>query len=218
MDTHQLDVTNHESNRAFVDYVLNKYGQIDLIVNAAGYGLFGALEEVELDAAKKQLDVNLFGIMDLIKLVIPNMRKNKHGRIINISSLAGQSYTQLSGWYNVSKHALETMSDVLRLELAPFGISVVIVEPGITKTNWANVTNQLLLKTTKPNSPYRKQAKTINQATQTASEVANVIVKAAKTPKPKIRYQVTLTDKIMMKLAPVLGYKAQDWFANHLMS
>lgn len=222
VDTHYLDVTDHQSNQEFIDYVLNKYHRIDLLVNSAGYGLFGALEEVTLDEARKQLDVNLFGIVDLIQLVTPSMRANGSGRIINISSLAGQSYTTLAGWYNVSKHAMETMSDVLRLELKPFGIDVVIVEPGITKTNWANVTNQLLLKTTPKNSPYRaiaeKQAKVITQATQTTTDVANVIVKAAETRRPKIRYQVTFSEKIIMRLAPMLGYRIQDWVANRMVN
>lgn len=223
VDVHSLDITNHQSNQEFVNSVLNKYHRIDLVVNSAGYGLFGALEEVDISNAKQQLDVNVFGIMDLLKLIIPTMRDQGFGKIINISSLAGQSYTQLSGWYQVSKHALETMSDVLRLELTPFGIQVIIVEPGITKTNWANVTNQLLLKTIKPNSPYqkiaKKQSKTIQNSTQTADEVANVIVKAATAKKPKIRYQVTTSDKIMMRLsAPLIGYKLQDWFANKLIN
>ncbi|PWG00476.1 SDR family NAD(P)-dependent oxidoreductase [Levilactobacillus bambusae] len=221
--TRSLDITDPESNQAFANAVLSRFHRIDLIVNSAGYGLFGALEEVDSDAAKHQLDVNVFGTMDLTRRFIPTMRSQGFGRIINVSSLAGQSYTQLAGWYHVSKHALETMSDVLRLELAPFGLQVVIVEPGITKTNWANVTNQLLLKTTKPDSPYRrlaeKQAQTITQASQTAEEVAQIITKAALSKHPKIRYQITRTDRIMMHLSsPKLGYRLQDWFAKRMMN
>ncbi|ERL64855.1 hypothetical protein L248_0459 [Schleiferilactobacillus shenzhenensis LY-73] len=143
-----LDVTDHDSRVAFIQDVITRYGRIDVLVNAAGYGLFGAIEEVPLAEAREQLDVNLLGIADLIKLVIPTMRAQKAGKIVNISSLAGRSYSALAGWYYISKHALETMSDVLRLEMKPFGIDVIIIEPGITRTNWAKVTNTHLLQST----------------------------------------------------------------------
>ncbi|MFD0898122.1 SDR family NAD(P)-dependent oxidoreductase [Loigolactobacillus binensis] len=219
--THPLDVTDHASNQAFIQYVLTNYHRIDVLVNAAGYGSFGALEEVPLSEARNQLEVNLLGIVDLIQLTIPTMRQQKAGKIINISSLAGQSYSALAGWYYISKHALETMSDVLRLELKPFGIDVVIVEPGITATNWAQVTNQHLLQVTPENSPYRqlaeKQAQMITQATQTAQEVAAVILKAAQAQRPKIRYQVKFLDKLAMNLVHFVGYRLQDWSANRML-
>lgn len=218
---HPLDVTDYESVQDFVQFIKSTYGRVDVLVNAAGYGSFGALEEVTLDEARRQLDVNLFGIVDLIQQVTPIMRTQHSGRIINISSLAGQSYSALAGWYYISKHALETMSDVLRLELKPFGIDVVIVEPGITKTNWAKVTNEQMLKVTPKTSPYRKaaekQANMITQATQTVAQVAGVIFKAATVDKPKVRYQVTRQDKIAMKGARLMPYKVLDKVAERML-
>ncbi|KRL81007.1 SDR family NAD(P)-dependent oxidoreductase [Secundilactobacillus paracollinoides] len=98
---HPLDVTDHDSVQDFVQFIKSTYGRVDVLVNAAGYGSFGALEEVPLDEARRQLDVNLFGIVDLIQQVTPIMRTQHSGRIINISSLAGQSYSALAGWYYI---------------------------------------------------------------------------------------------------------------------
>ena len=222
IDTHNLDVTKHSSNQRFIEYVLATYGHIDVLINSAGYGSFGALEEVPLAEAQNQLAVNLTGIVDLIQLAIPSMRKNHSGRIINISSLAGQTYSALAGWYFISKHALETMSDVLRLELKPFGIDVIIVEPGITATNWANVTTQHMLDATAQNSPYRKaaekQAHIITQATQTTRDVSRTIIAASEARKPKVRYQVRRADKIMITLMRLTSYKAQDRFAMRMLA
>ncbi|GEK29348.1 SDR family NAD(P)-dependent oxidoreductase [Furfurilactobacillus siliginis] len=221
IDAHNLDVTDHSSVTAFVAYVIDTYQHIDILVNSAGYGLFGALAEVSLTEARMQLEVNVFGIMDLIQGFLPTMMADKRGRIINISSLAGQSYFAMAGWYHVSKHALETMTDVLRLELADFDIDVVIVEPGITKTNWANVTNTELLANTPQTSPYRKlaekQAATITQATQTVHDVAAVIMKAVHASKPKIRYQVRFRERLMMNLTRLTGFRLQDRVARHMM-
>lgn len=221
LDVHDLDVTNSTSVKLFVKYVFEKYRKIDVLINSAGYGSFGAIEEVPLSEAKNQLDVNLFGIVDLIQQVIPIMRHAEHGKIINISSLAGQSYSSLAGWYYISKHALETMSDVLRLELKPFNIDVVIVEPGITKTNWANITNQQLLKVTPNNSPYRslaeKQAQMIQNSTQTVQDVSKVILKAVNAKHPKIRYQVKFLDKLSMSLVHLVSYRLQDFAAQQML-
>lgn len=171
----KLDVTNHESVTQFVKQIINDYGNIDLVINSAGYGLFGALEEVDLEDARNQLEVNLFGMADLNKQILPGMRLRHSGRIVNISSLAGKSYSPLGGWYHISKHAVETYSDVLRTEVEDFGIKVVVVEPGITDTNWQSVANNKLLNSTSKASPYRnlaeKVAKVLTNTTATPDEV-----------------------------------------------
>lgn len=218
---HNLDVTDHASVLNFVKYVKDRFHQIDVLVNSAGYGSFGALEEVPLTEARNQMDVNLFGVVDLIQQVSLIMRQQGNGRIINISSLAGQSYSAMAGWYYISKHALETMSDVLRLELKPFGIEVVIVEPGITNTNWANVTIAKMNQVTPKGSSYRqmadKQASMIVKPSQTTNDVSRTIIKAIKADKPKIRYQVKFADKVAMIGSHLAGFKLQDKIANRMM-
>ncbi|MCI1985837.1 MAG: SDR family NAD(P)-dependent oxidoreductase [Lactobacillus sp.] len=218
--THQLDVTAHESVVAFVADTVKQYGRVDVVVNSAGYGSFGALEEVPLAEARRQLDVNVLGAMDLVQQVTPYMRQQHSGKVINISSMAGQTYGVLGGWYFVSKHALETMSDVLRLELAPAGIDVVIVEPGVTATNWASVTNQKMAAATPDDSPYQalaaKQAAMITHASQTAAQVAQVVCKAIAARKPKTRYAVRWQEGVMMTLWRLASYKRQDKLALRL--
>ena len=125
-----LDVTDDEVCKSCVDEIINKEGKIDILINNAGYGSLGPIEMVDLEEAKKQLDVNVYGIVRITKLVVPYMRKQKSGRIINISSAAGRVTTYLGGWYHVSKYAVEALSDSLRMELKDFGIDVVIIEPG----------------------------------------------------------------------------------------
>ena len=108
-----LDVTDHQSNVDFVARALKEQGHIDVLVNNAGYGEYGPLEEVSLDTARKQLDTNLFGAADLAQLVLPSMRQQQSGRIVNISSIGANMYTPLGGWYHVTKFGLNVWSDVL---------------------------------------------------------------------------------------------------------
>lgn len=219
--TMNLDITSHASIAHFVTAISNQYSHVDGLVNAAGYGAFGALEEVPLAEARNQLDVNLLGIVDLIQVILPLIRKSADGRIINISSLAGQSYSALAGWYYISKHALETMSDVLRLELKQFNIKVVIVEPGITNTNWARITIDKMLSVTPKSSPYRqmaeRQAQLITKPTQTTADVSRTIIKAMSAKRPKNRYQVRFMDRIAMKSIHLLSYALQDRLAERMM-
>ena len=132
----RMDVTDEDSMRQGVERVLRDEGRIDVLVNNAGYGYFGAIENVSMDEARRQVEVNVFGMARLTQLVIPVMRKQGSGRIINTSSIAGKMSINLGGWYCVTKYAVEAFSDALRAELKPFGIDVVKIEPGAIKTNW----------------------------------------------------------------------------------
>ena len=132
----QMDVTDEQSMQRGVQDILDREGRIDALINNAGYGYFGAVENVPMDDARNQLEVNIFGLARLCQLVLPTMRRQHGGRIVNISSVAGKSVLYYGGWYHVSKYAVEALSDALRMELQPFGIDVVIVEPGGIKTNW----------------------------------------------------------------------------------
>lgn len=134
--TLRLDVTDEQSSADAVQAVLDAEGRIDVLVNNAGFGYFGAVENVTEAEARRQLEVNVFGLARLCRLVLPSMRKQGSGRIINISSMAGKVVIYFGGWYHVSKYSVEALSDALRMEVQPFGIDVVLIEPGAIKTNW----------------------------------------------------------------------------------
>lgn len=131
-----MDVTDEDSMKHGVEAVFQAEGRIDVLVNNAGYGYFGAIENVSLEEARRQVEVNVFGLARLTQLVLPIMRAQGSGRIINTSSIAGKMVIYLGGWYNVTKYAVEAFSDALRMEVKPFGIDVVKIEPGSIKTDW----------------------------------------------------------------------------------
>lgn len=127
-----LDVTDEAS----VDACLSVVGPVDVLVNNAGFGYFGAIENVPMEEARRQLEVNLFGLALLCRKVLPGMRQQGFGKIINISSVAGRACLYFGGWYHVSKYAVEAFSDSLRMEVKPFGVDVVLIEPGAIRTDW----------------------------------------------------------------------------------
>lgn len=132
----RLDVSDETSMNQCVEAMIQAEGHIDVLVNNAGYGYFGAIENVPLEEARRQLEVNVFGLARLTQLVLPYMRKQRRGRIINTSSIAGKMVFYMGGWYNVTKYAVEAFSDALRMEMKPYGIDVVMIEPGAIKTDW----------------------------------------------------------------------------------
>ena len=147
--TFAMDVTDDASMTSGVQRVLDEQGRIDVLVNNAGYGSYGAVEDVPIDEARRQFEVNVFGLARLVQLVVPHMRDQKSGRIINISSIGGKFYEPLGAWYHATKFAVEGFSDSLRLELAPFGIHVVIVEPGPIITEWNTIARDSLVETSR---------------------------------------------------------------------
>ena len=134
--TMKMDVTDSQSMSEGVRAVMEAEGRIDVLVNNAGYGYLGAIETVSIEEARRQMEVNLFGLAELTRLVLPAMRTQGSGRIINTSSIAGKAVIPFGGWYNVSKFSVEALSDALRMEVRPFGIDVVLIEPGGIKTDW----------------------------------------------------------------------------------
>ena len=145
----KMDVTDEASMQKGVKALLDAEGRIDVLINNAGYGYFGAVENVPMDDARNQLEVNVFGLARLCQLVLPTMRAQHSGRIINTASVAGRAVFYYGGWYHVSKYAVESLSDALRMELKPFGIDVVIIEPGAIKTNWGIIAADHLTETSK---------------------------------------------------------------------
>ena len=188
------DVTDDLSVTEAVEKVIREQGRIDVLINNAGYGSYGALETVPIEQAKAEMEVNLFGLARMCQLVIPVMRKQKSGRIINISSIAGKITSPLGSWYFASKHAVEGLSDSLRQELQAFGIDVVIIEPGAIKTQWSKIAGKHLMETSK-DTPYQSLArKVINyfpfveKEQADPSVIVQLINKAVSAKKPKTRY------------------------------
>lgn len=139
-----LDVTSDVSAKEAVDFILQREGKIDVLVNNAGYGELGPIETTSLDDAQHQLDVNVVGLARMTQLVLPHMRNQHKGRIVNIASIAGRITFCFAGWYNASKYAVEALSDATRMEMRRYGIDVVIVEPGGVYSNWGRIAAQQL--------------------------------------------------------------------------
>lgn len=192
----RMDISRDEDIRAAVDVILTRSGTVDLLVNNAGFGLYGPVEEVDLDEARYQFEVNLFGTARLTQLLLPAMRQQRSGTVVNITSMGGKIYTLLGAWYHATKHALEGWSDCLRLELAPFGIRVVIVEPGLIETGFGDVLGAGLVRRS-GNGPYAKMVQAVAKSTSDAygngrgtppSVIADIVVKAAAAKNPRTRY------------------------------
>ena len=152
-----LDVTDEASMEAAVQQIIDAEGRIDVLINNAGYGSYGAIEDVPIDEARRQFEVNLFGLARLTQLVLPHMRARGSGRILNISSMAGRITSPLGAWYHATKYALEAFSDALRMEVEEFGIDVVIIEPGGIKTPWGLIAADHLEESSR-NGVYAAQA------------------------------------------------------------
>ncbi|MCR4658908.1 MAG: SDR family NAD(P)-dependent oxidoreductase [Bacteroidales bacterium] len=131
-----LDVTDEASMTSCVKTLIDREGRIDALVNNAGYGYFGAVENVSMAEARRQQEVNVFGLARMCQLVLPAMRSQHSGRIVNLSSVAGRTVIPFGGWYHVSKYSVEALSDAMRMELKPYGIDVIKIEPGAIKTDW----------------------------------------------------------------------------------
>jgi NAD(P)-dependent dehydrogenase (short-subunit alcohol dehydrogenase family) len=194
--TRSVDVTDNDSMVALVETIIADSGRIDVLVNNAGYGLYGALEDVPIDEARRQFEVNVFGLARMTQLVLPQMREQRGGYIVNISSIGGKIWEPLGSWYHASKFAVEGLSDSLRVEVAEFGIKVVIIEPGTIKSEWSGIAADNL-EATSAYTPYARQAKLVGAGLRAADRmpissgpevVAEVIAKAVQDPKPRTRY------------------------------
>lgn len=215
----KLDVTNEQEIISAMEQVVREQGKIDVLWNNAGYGLYGAVEDIPIWEAHKEFEVNLFGLARMTKEVLPHMRAQKSGTIINTSSMGGKIYMPLGAWYHASKHALEAWSDCLRLELKPFGIQVVILEPGIIATEFADVMYEPML-TYSGNSPYAAMAKAMAKSTKKsyenpgsaspASVISKTISKIISSKKPKTRYRVGKFAKPLVWARIYLGDRIFD--------
>ena len=212
----EMDVTVEKSIADAVHLILSEEKRIDILVNNAGYGSYGALEDVLMEEAKYQFEVNIFGLARLIQLVLPKMREQKSGKIINISSIGGSFGEPHGAWYHATKYALEGLSDSLRMELKQFGIDVIIIKPGAIKTEWNTIARNNLMKVS-GQSDYQnlvqKHYKMLEKADEKGSDplvVAKAILKASTTSNPKTRYAVGQGAKLLLFLRSLLSDKLFD--------
>lgn len=193
----RMDVTDEASMAEGVESILKNEGRIDVLVNNAGYGFFGAIETVPMEEARRQLEVNVFGLARLCQLVLPTMRKQGCGRIVNTSSIAGRSVFYFGGWYHVSKYSVEALSDALRMELKPFGIDVVMIEPGAIKTDWGIIAARHLAESTKDTAyeptaaPWAKTMDWAYRSNLISSPrvITRAILRAVDSRRPRARYR-----------------------------
>jgi short-subunit dehydrogenase len=211
-----MDVTDDESMVKGVDAIVKKEGRIDVLINNAGFGSYGALEDVSLQDAKSQMEVNVFGLARLTQLVLPHMRSQHYGKIVNITSIGGKIANPLGGWYHASKFAVEALSDSLRNEVKPFGIDVIVIEPGGVKSEWASIAMDNLLKVS-GNSVYKKMAhrmaemgKKIESRNAEPSVIANLVLKAITVKNPKTRYHGGYLASVVLTMRRLLSDKLFD--------
>jgi len=188
-----MDVTDEVSMVTGVNRIIREHGRIDVLINNAGYGQYGALEDVPIEDARKQFEINLFGLARLTQLCLPHLRAQKSGKIFNISSVGGKLATPLGGWYHASKFALEGYSDALRMETRPFGIDVIVIEPGGVKSEWSGIAAQEAERISGRGAYGGIVAKLKKlQASQSKepppSVITALIIKALKASTPKTRY------------------------------
>ena len=215
-----LDVTDDASMVAAIAQVMREAGRIDLLVNNAGYGSYGALEDVPVEEARRQVQVNLMGLARMCQLAMPIMRAQHSGTIINVSSMGGKIHEPFGAWYHATKYAVEGLSDCLRVEAKPFGINVVVIEPGAILTEWNKIARDGLVQVS-GNTDYAPFARRhaamlanadVSRSTSGPEVVARTIGKAASAARPKTRYATGGGARTILFLRSILSDRLFDRF------
>jgi NAD(P)-dependent dehydrogenase (short-subunit alcohol dehydrogenase family) len=206
-----LDVTNEESMQAAVGTVVDEQGAVGALVNNAGYSQSGAVEEVPMADVRRQFETNVFGLVRMCQLVLPGMRAQHHGRIVNVSSMGANFTFPGGGFYHATKYAVEAISDALRFEVKGFGIDVVIVQPGFIRTGFAEAATQAMPGGPEEHGPYERFNDAVAASTHNVYErgpltrlgggpetVARTIERAIASRVPKIRYRVTPSARLLV--------------------
>jgi len=214
----RMDVSVDADIVAGVEMITNEVGGVDVLVNNAGFGLYGPVEEIRLDEARYQFEVNLFGAARLTQLLLPAMRQRKSGTIVNVSSMGGKIYSVLGAWYHATKHAVEGWSDCLRIEVAPFGIRVVIIEPGVIETGFGDAASASIIKRS-ASGPYGKLVKAVASSLKSTygqgtgsppSLIADVVSSAVNSKRPRTRYAAGKFAKMLIWMRLNLGDRLFD--------
>jgi short-subunit dehydrogenase len=218
-----MDVTSEDSMTSAVRAVETEHGQVGTLINNAGYGEYGPIEETDLERVRTMFETNVFGLARLTQLVLPAMRRSRAGRIVNIGSMGGRITFPVGGFYHATKYAVEAISDALRVEVKPFGIDVILVEPGLARTNFEGRVSESLevgAPTHEGDTAYadllaandkRTTSGFANDRIATGPEaVAEVILKAVESARPRSRYVVTPAAKVMINLRRFGGDRVWD--------
>ena len=218
----QLDVTDEDSMQRAVAEVVEREGAVGALVNNAGYSLSGAVESVSMDEVRRQFETNVLGLIRMCQLVLPSMREQRHGRIVNVSSMGGKLTFPGGGIYHATKHAVEGLSDVLRFEVRGFGVDVAIIEPGLIKTEFGSAAVGALGRATDNDGPYAEFNNAVAATTADAYEgagarlaappeaVAKAIHRAITSRRPKPRYVITAGARVMLGMRALLPDRAWD--------
>ncbi len=221
-----MDVTDDASMTTGVERILAETGRLDVLVNNAGYGSYGAIEDVPLDEARHQFEVNVFGAARLAQLVLPHMRAQHGGTIVNITSMGGKVCTPMGGWYHGTKFALEALSDCLRMETEPFGVRVVVIEPGAIATEWGDIAAGKLRETS-GTTAYSGQALAVADtlAAESGSHpnssprvIADAIGKAVTARRPRTRYTAGFGAKQAIFAKWLLPDRAFDFIIKRIVA
>jgi NAD(P)-dependent dehydrogenase (short-subunit alcohol dehydrogenase family) len=214
-----LDVTDEASMSAAVAAVEEAEGAVGALVNNAGYSQSGAVESVPLESVRAQFETNVFGLLRMCQLVLPGMRREGRGRIVNVSSMGGKLVFPGGGIYHATKHAVEALSDAMRFEVKGFGVQVVVIEPGLIKTNFAETVASAM---PEDDGPYADFNKSVSDATTGAYDgpmarlgagpeaVAKAIRRALSARRPKTRYPVTPSARLMLTQRKLMPDRAWD--------
>lgn len=214
----RMDVSRDEEIVNGVQTILAQTGGVDVLVNNAGFGLYGPVEEIGIDEARYQFEVNLFGAARLTQLLLPSMRTKRAGHIVNITSMGGKMYSALGAWYHATKHALEGWSDCLRLEMAEFDIKVIIVEPGVIETGFGDGATETIIKRS-TGGPYGRMVQMVAKSIKstyghgTGSDpqvIADVVSQAVASSHPRTRYAVGKFAKMLIRMRVWLGDRLFD--------
>lgn len=205
----KLDVTDSQSNQNFINTVISEQGRIDVLINNAGYGENGPVEDISMEKAHKQFDTNFFGAAELTQLALPTMRKQGFGRIVNVSSIGGDIYSPLAAYYHASKAAMQQWSDTLDLEVRQFGIRSVVVQPGGTQSAWGATAMDTIRQNLKQDTAYSGFVEMLGNALSsdskgmqaTSEDLAKVIYAAGTDANPKRRYFNSRRDRLTVFVA-----------------
>jgi NAD(P)-dependent dehydrogenase (short-subunit alcohol dehydrogenase family) len=218
-----LDVTDEASCRAAVEAVEAAEGAVGVLVNNAGYSQSGAVESVPHERVRAQFDTNVFGLLTMCRLVLPEMREQGWGKIVNVSSMGGKLTFPGGGVYHATKHAVEALSDALRFEVRSFGVDVIVIEPGLIRTRFGDTAARGIDAGTRDSGPYGEFNRAVAESTAGVYEngplaklggppeaVASAIEKAISADRPRTRYKVTPSARALIALHAVLGDKGWD--------
>ena len=222
----KMDITKDDEVVAVVEQIRQEQDGVDILINNAGFATQGAVEDTSIDDARYQFEVNLFGLARLTQLVLPEMRTQKAGKIINVSSAGGKLYMPLGAWYIATKHALEGWSDCLRVETKPFNIDVIIIEPGAIATEFDDVYVEPMLKRSGQGA-YSTMAKALAGFSQNLQEtpnsnsppsvIAQTILNAIKARHPQTRYVAGKLARPMLFIRKWGGDRVFDWVLGRMI-